>query len=490
MSNFFSEYSNINSVNSILIVLPGLQGGGMKRHAIEMAKEWVKQGYMVVLLEAYGRIINLTFALNEVRKNIEFILNGNEERFINLLKKINVRVIHYHHFLYTPTFIFNLPKVLSIPYFVTIHDYFSICPIQFLTSKDGFYCCEPGVDQCNVCLKDQVNVYCNNLPEWASQKIPIDISKWRAIWHNFLKNAKTLIVPNEDVSNRLKKYYPDLHFKIFENPEIIFPSTLDGELNHEDKANGNRLRTIKIGVLGRLNFSKGAGLLINCAKYAYLHDLPIEFILFGTIDINATITENISVLGPYEETKVYKLIANQNINFFWFPALIPETYSYTLSIPIRLGIPVFSTDLGAIATRIVKNGWGRTYPYNLAPDELCKELLNFNYSFFENHKERFKLKNTTFPKAVDLYSSNFLDNDRGIDWLSVQNSFDLLAKTATWFQLNNISNIEFKRLLKMHSGVVWKLKQILHLNKKNIYAFLRNNINIGLIYKVYKILFD
>lgn len=488
MSDFFCDFYDIKAISSIVIVLPGLQGGGMKRHAYEMANEWVKQGYMVVLLESYGRIIDLTFKLNKTKK-VSIILGNNEKEIIKLLNALNIRLIHYHHFLFTTTLISDLPQILAVPYFISVHDYFFVCPIQFLTNKFGVYCGEPYTNKCTECLMEQFDLYSNNLPEWASNKYAIDIVKWRKWWHVFLKKAEAIFVPNEDVSERLAKYFPDLQFKIFENPEIIFPTDLDDGAIYKRDTNKNSTM-VRIGILGRLNSAKGADILINCAKYIEQHKLPIKFILFGTIDDPKRVPENIKVLGSYEETKVYKLILNQKIDYFWFPGVLPETYSYTLSIAIRLCIPVLSTNLGAIANRIIKNRWGTTYPYGLATSQLCDELLNFDYKYFYHHKENFKLKNLNFPDARNLYSKKPFNEELDVDWSVAENAIKKIADTNFQNQLNNITAIELKKLMEINGNLAWKIKQILHLNKNAIYSFLYNNLSPKLLYKIYKMFFN
>ena len=111
--------------------------------------------------------------------------------------------------------------------------------------------------------------------------------------------------------------------------------------------------------------------------------------------------EYIDILGAYQEEEVYQQIHSQAIDFFWFPGVLPETYSYTLSIPVRLRIPCLSTDLGAIASRIQANHWGETYPWQDGAEAIVKHLLDFPYESYQNPD--FILKNTAFPPFEEYY---------------------------------------------------------------------------------------
>lgn len=58
--------------------------------------------------------------------------------------------------------------------------------------------------------------------------------------------------------------------------------------------------------------------------------------------LNEDENKYITILGPYDEETIYSQIPGHLIDFFWFPGICPETYSYTLTIPVRLGIPLLT----------------------------------------------------------------------------------------------------------------------------------------------------
>ena len=76
-----------------------------------------------------------------------------------------------------------------------------------------------------------------------------------------------------------------------------------------------------------------------------------DFILIG--ETFPKIKEkNISVLGRYEERELQLLIKRERIDLLFFPALWPETYSYTLSSALEAKLPIVAPLLGAFSERL------------------------------------------------------------------------------------------------------------------------------------------
>ena len=117
--------------------------------------------------------------------------------------------------------------------------------------------------------------------------------------------------------------------------------------------------------------------------------------------LNEDENKYITILGPYEEETIYSQIPRYLIDFFWFPGIWPETYSYTLTIPVRLGIPCISTNLGAIASRIQEHHWGKTYPWQYGAAQIIQELTDFPYAQYKN--PNFEIQNTSFGCIEEYY---------------------------------------------------------------------------------------
>lgn len=367
----------------IAIIMTNVHGGGTPRHAYEMAAEWSRQGVQVLFVYANDRLIKVFFYEDgNAYETIRFF-DYDGKRLVQLLKEYHVELIHAEHLLNSESYMLSIHKELQVPLVVTLHDYYFVCPFIQLTNENDIYCEEKGDKSCNECLARR-GFYSATLEKQVK-----DIKKWREHWLSFLQEASLIIVPSKDMEQRIKKYFPLSSIQMRENPELISAESSD----------------IHVGLIGGLSKAKGAEVIKEVLSMASQKKSPVHFTLFGTLsDVQLTTDEKgyITILGPYKEQEVYSMISSHQINYFWFPGVCPETYSYTLSIPIRLRIPCLSSDIGAIASRIQSHRWGETYPWNAQADKILDKLLDFNYQKFYNPD--FVIENTSFGSFASFYA--------------------------------------------------------------------------------------
>lgn len=383
----------------IAIILPRI-GGGTARHAMEMFEAYSKAWHGVVYIEYIGRMFFVD--MNSTHGIFTFVSDSNNKNLEKILAAANVKIIHIHHLLLADKSFLKFIKETSIPFAITLHDYFTVCPSIKLISDGVTYCGEPDINGCCDCwrLNDNFNFKFK------------DITEWRDFYHNILTLSSYVFAPSEDVKNRVEKYYPDLEIKVFENPEMATPA-----LNltvYPSKANSKK-SCINVGLIGTMSPSKGADVLLRVAEEAISKEYDINFTLFGALELEKSfvLPQNINVLGKYREEEIFSLISCHQIDYFWFPAQCPETYSYVLTIPIRMGIPVFGVDLGAIGERISKNSWGETYQWDMPPSKLLEVLLKFDYDFYRQRVENFIIRNDHFPSPEVLYNKTLLQKNHG-----------------------------------------------------------------------------
>ena len=112
-----------------------------------------------------------------------------------VLKSARVTRAHIHHLMGMDLDVRSLLHRLGVPFDVTVHDYFAICPqVNLLPWLQGAYCGEPDLAGCNACIADR--------PSHGAR----DIVSWRRsnAWQ-FLE-ADRVICPSEDVRKRLARY--------------------------------------------------------------------------------------------------------------------------------------------------------------------------------------------------------------------------------------------------------------------------------------------
>ena len=371
-----------------ICIMSTLLSGGTQRHYMEMAKIYSFRCH--VLLVEYDENFMVAKMIFQGKLLDEKLFFGScTEKLAGELEKWNIKLVHLHHFIYMHEKLHNFLLSGRYRVAVTLHDYYVVCPRVNMT-KNGIYCYEAGDAECNICMHDTLAEMPMDLGRLLDM-LP-DIVSWRKYWLDFLQKADYVFVPSSDQRERLLRYFPSLtKIRVVENPEIVVPL---GTCN---------VKIRRIGILGTISEAKGRSVLLECARLAEAQHLNMQFVLFGTLSpAEGNLPANLLVKGKYREDEVYSLIRGEGIDFFWFTAIWPETYSYVLTIPIRLGIPVIAADLGAIGERIKRGSWGEVYPVKSDALEILHALSGFDYEYYCKMGD-FSIKNNHFLSFQDMY---------------------------------------------------------------------------------------
>jgi hypothetical protein len=70
-----------------------------------------------------------------------------------------------------------------------------------------------------------------------------------------------------------------------------------------------------------------------------------------------------------------QLLAAEKPDVIFFPAQVPETYSYTLSVALASRVPIVASSLGALAERLAGHPRSAAIRWNAPPDEWNAALL-------------------------------------------------------------------------------------------------------------------
>lgn len=256
---------------------------------------------------------------------------------------------------------------------LTIHDYAWICPQLTLTTIDKNYCQEPSFSGCNLCISKQGS---HKGLSGFIKEFEGDITKYRSFFNKILSNAEIVFTGSQDVINRFKRN--GMHDINFIKQEYKYP---DGSIFLKKNNIGKITQlnqTVRVGVIGKINFLKGYYNLLAYIEEIENSNLPIEFIIFGYTEDDARLLKykNIKILGEYKDDDLHQLLTDNNINLILFPGKLPETYSYTLTHALNSGLRILAFDIGAIAERL------KPYPEHIVLDldedakNVCNMLLN------------------------------------------------------------------------------------------------------------------
>ena len=361
------EFILFKSQQTILIIDHDI-GGGANDYRNESIQKFLDQNKKVVLFtdNANSGLTHLTFYSN---KQIQVTNLKNMSLFKNIFNLFSIDEVIYNNsvnFKNTLNFlneILNLKKVYKFKITTLIHDFYPICPSYTLINKDGKYCELPKIDVCQKCIGNLNPIYSGVVDNNR------DIYKWRECWGNFLKSSEQIICFSNSSKEILLKVYPFAKNTLNVIPHLVHWAPIRVPLIQKSKLN--------IGVIGSLNYAKGASLINELVNYIEDKGLQIHVTLLGEITpifFNA----KINILGRYEKKDLPFLIEKNNLNMILMPSIWPETFSYVTSEIIKMDLPLVSFDIGAQAERVKEYKKGLTLPINIPIEVLLSSIMTFH----------------------------------------------------------------------------------------------------------------
>lgn len=399
-------------------------GGGVKKHVNEYI-QYIKRSFNVLDIRYRDNTLFLKYIKNG-KEIFSRTLCGYDINFLFKIFRCNmVSVVHIEHFIYAPDILLEFYKKIEIPLVITIHDFYTICP-NINIFKNGSICDYLNENECDNCM------YGN-----------LTIREWRNRFYPILKKAKYVICPSKNTKSYYFTVYNDLNYKVIPNVEKIrsIPRIIRTKTD-----------SVRVGLLGKIEVKKGADVIINIAQNTGKEG--VEFFLFGTIENHReNMPSNLHVLGRYDDNNILDLISKHNIDFFWFPGRVPETYCYALSIPIWGGYPVLAYNIGAIGERIVQNNWGDVYGDELDDIGIKEKLISFKKER-KKYEKNLVIQNTSYPSVNEYYGDLSYVDDLNVDQIKKM--------------IDNEDKINYKRYYSIYDIYYYwcrerKIKKIIHL---------------------------
>ncbi|SOD98789.1 glycosyltransferase [Caenispirillum bisanense] len=341
------------------------RGGGTLVHVEDLARRLEGRTWPLILAQGDWNAVDLTLPAGLGGTVLPFDPADEWDELVAILRHVGVDRMHIHHLLDIPERVLDLPQTLGVPFDFTAHDFYAGCPRVALGGTDEQFCGQPDVAGCNACLA-------------APPRAPVgDVAAWRRATATRLGRAERRFAPHHDAARRLQAMVPELTFRPVPHPDaaglaaappprLILPPP------------GERLRVVVLGALSRL---KGADLIEATALEAARRDLPVEFHHLGYAyrTLNRAGGRLIQH-GRYRQDEVEKRLAAIAPHVAWLPACVPETYSYTLSEVIHMGLPVVVSDLGAPPDRVAGRSASWVLPWSVTPAEAADFLVSLRES--------------------------------------------------------------------------------------------------------------
>lgn len=325
-------------------------GGGIRRHMTDLAAIAGERCEVLMLQPAADDTVKLVWPHEGEGFVAYFSLPRELPALADLLRALGVARMHFHHVHGLPRSVLDLPRSVGVPYDCTLHDYYAICPQYHLVTEDGRYCGEPDAQGCAACLARRPG-------QWG-----LDIADWRGTLGQLLRGAARVIAPTRDVAQRMARYFPDVSATVLAHPESPIAEIP---------------RATRVAVLGNLLPEKGLRVVAACARDARARGLALAFRVLGstTEALPQWPEASLSIHGQYEDNELAMLVAAERPDVIWFPAQVPETYAYTLTVALAAGVPIVASALGAFPERLAAHPRSLLVSWNASPAEWNDALL-------------------------------------------------------------------------------------------------------------------
>ena len=355
-----------------MLLITHTWGGGIETHAHDMASRLMSAGYTVLFVRPNGKdrqkldVTSPQLSQLSALGWLDFTqVDGPFWDFVASLEPGSHAHVHslagWEHD--SSALLARGLGRAGIGYDVTLHDYSPICPQNHLVDSTDRFCTIPEVDICQLCCASSIH------PDF----IP-NVRQWRADHEVLLRGARKLFAPSNDTAQRYQQQLPGLAVDLRPHPPLVIRQT-KSSMHLRIPPKSDRRRVI---LLGRISTVKGIDVVVATAKFAAERGLPLEFVILGESSLGwFKNSPNIYVTGEYEQSEVDDLISRVDGDLFWFPAIAPETFSYSLSTALATNLNIVAFDMGAIAERLRATRRGVLHPIALMlePERLAAALL-------------------------------------------------------------------------------------------------------------------
>ncbi|MDO3383583.1 glycosyltransferase [Gilvimarinus algae] len=327
----------LRSDEPALLFITHCWGGGVEQHVQTLVG--LVDCHVVVMRGLGDGGIELGFYLKGGEQ--EIIRAGGFDKvglpnWLAVLKTIRIGRVHLHHIHGWPSSLIELILGLDVPLDITLHDYYLVSPQYHLTE---------------------------NGPVCSDSSWPREQAAWQRRLLPLVKKAERVIAPSSQVKARVGDAFPGVNITFKPHPEYV-------------EASGP---VYKVVVLGALTEEKGLRQVESVAKLAAERAPQIAITLIGypTHPTDAPIV----ITGDYAADELPRLLAQEKPDAIWFPAQVPETYSFTLSHAMASGLPIVASSLGALEDRLGAYPLAKLLAANSLPSEWLEALkLAVDYS--------------------------------------------------------------------------------------------------------------
>lgn len=391
----------------------------------------------------------------DIYKHYDFN-NSNIYKFSEyMIKEIQPDIIHIGHPLNCGEFAL-VAKKLNIRYFVTLTDFYMLCPKGNFINDKLEICDSPSKTNCSNCLRNFDEVFDNRLVR--VQEI--------------LKNAERVFSPSKFLADVFNK-------KIGEKLVEVNNHGMDYSYIIENNKRYDKDSLITFGYAGNTSYQKGIYVLLEAIKSLKSCDFKLKLYGFEEDDIvykYVDKTENIIELeGVFDKKDIGKIM--NSVDVMIVPSVWYENYPLIIYESLASNVPVITSDIGGMKEAIQNcfNG----FLFECRNSSSLKNVINFvveNPEILNDIKNNIK---SSKKKKIEEECEKYLHCYLG-ERAKIYKAQDILKDSID--EVKELLTKEYRINNEMMYKMDIRLKQIAETNKKNI-CYIWGTGSSGLITK-------
>ncbi|UVL38917.1 FkbM family methyltransferase [Pseudomonas sp. B21-040] len=295
--------------------------------------------------------------------NSIYISSGLDELFGCLrhsnAKNIIINSLYgYKHIEEAIDLIIGLQRKLESSLDFKVHDFHSLCPSPHLSDYEQKYCAVP-VDHnvCKQCLPRNLSWY----HTWFDKSdLAVDIDVWRSPFQRLFDACSVITCFDSSSIDILRT-----DFSIDQEKIKVVPHASQyfrcAEKTHITSA-------VSIGVIGTLSHIKGGNVISELCSYIDQQKLHVPVNIIG--ESYTQLPPSAIIHGRYSPSELPSLIDSLGVSVVFMASIVPETFSYTISEAIEMGMPIVAFDIGAQGRRVREYRLGKVVPVGASPAEI------------------------------------------------------------------------------------------------------------------------
>lgn len=352
------ERASRNGARFALVISHEL-GGGTNRAILDIEKVIGYGGASKITLScrADGYMM-----LSVESPDIRGIFSPHESAALfDLLSAANIEIVLAHQVLgFSADFVNRLSDwVLDKHSVFYAHDFYPACPRVTMIDAFGNFCAAAKAEACQRCLD-------LGGPHEASRITGISIEDHRRMFTQLLRSFKHVVAPSNNAARYLGVALPAVSATVIQHPtpHACYPAA---------PREGNYDEIILLGAIGQ---HKGSDKLLELSRRAMLSHPHLRFIVIGRTNLDSELLRcgNVSITGDYSAEQLESLVKRTNGRLALFLPIWPETFSYTLSEAVMMGLIPLVPDIGAPAERVRAAGFGVVFRFPIDVDDVLETI--------------------------------------------------------------------------------------------------------------------